>query len=115
RDFHRDGDRKRQREPTMNKVLIIIKREYLVRVRTRAFLIGTIVMPLLMLALIALPIFFATRGGGDRYVTVLDGSGDPELFDAIKRSIESRTGSDEELNRRGGSTRYILTRRIIAA
>ena len=44
----------------MNKVLIIIKREYLVRVRTKAFLIGTLVSPLLMLALIALPIFFAT-------------------------------------------------------
>ena len=50
----------------MKKVLIIIKREYLVRVRTKAFLIGTIVTPLLMLALIILPIFFATRGGGVR-------------------------------------------------
>lgn len=84
----------------MKKVLIIIKREYLVRVRTRAFMIGTIISPLLMLALIALPIFFATRGGGDRRVTVLDQSGDPELFDAIKRGLEARGGGEEELNRR---------------
>lgn len=101
----------------MNKVLIIIKREYLVRVRTRAFLIGTIVTPILMLALIALPIFFATRGGGERRVTVLDQSGDPELFGAINRSMESRGEGDEEINRRDpgvGRTRYILTRREIA-
>jgi ABC-2 type transport system permease protein len=102
----------------MKKVWIVIKREYLVRVRTRAFVIGTVVTPMLMLALIVVPIFFATRGGGDRNVTVLDASGDPELFDAIKRSIESRTGSDEELKRRDpgvGTTRYILTRRVVAA
>jgi ABC-2 type transport system permease protein len=100
----------------MNKVLIIIKREYLVRVRTRAFLIGTMVSPLLMLALIALPIFFATRGGGERRVTVLDQSGDPELFEAISRSLESRGEGDEELNRRDpgvGRTRYLLTRRVV--
>ncbi len=102
----------------MKKVLIIIKREYLVRVRTRAFMIGTIISPLLMLALIAVPIFFATRGGGDRRVTVLDQSGDPELFDAIKRSLESRGDADEELNRRDpgvGRTNYALTRRVVAA
>ena len=101
----------------MKKVLIIIKREYLVRVRTRAFMIGTIISPLLMIALIALPIFFATRGGGDRRVTVLDQSGDPELFDAIKRSLDARGSGEEELNRRDpgvGTTRYVLSRKLVA-
>src|SRR5438132_8289614 len=101
----------------MKKVLIIIKREYLVRVRTRAFLIGTIVSPLLMLGLITLPIFFATRGGGVRRVTVLDNSGDPDLLDAINRSLDSRNDSSEEVNRNDpgvGRTRYVLTRRVIA-
>ena len=101
----------------MKKVLIIIKREYLVRVRTRAFLIGTIVTPLLMLGLIALPMFFATRGGGVRRVTVLDQTGDSDLVDAINRSLDSRSESSEEVNRNDpgvGRTRYILTRRVIA-
>jgi ABC-2 type transport system permease protein len=101
----------------MKKILIIIKREYLVRVRTRAFLIGTLITPLFMIGLVALPIFFATRGGGQRRVTVLDQSGDPDLFDAIKRSIGSRGQSEEELNRRDpgvGTTQYILTRRVVA-
>lgn len=102
----------------MKKILIIIKREYLVRVRTRAFLIGTIVTPLLMLALITLPIFFATRGGGDRRVTVLDQSGDPELYNSINAAVQGRAGSDEELNRRDpgvGTTHYILSRRVVTA
>jgi len=102
----------------MKKVLIIIKREYLVRVRTRAFMIGTIISPLLMLALIALPIFFATRGGGDRRVTVLDQTGDPDMFAAIKRSLEARGEGDEETNRRDpgvGRTNYTLTQRIVPA
>jgi ABC-2 type transport system permease protein len=100
----------------MKKTLIIIKREYLVRVRTRAFMIGTLVSPLLMLGLIALPVFFATRGGGERRVTVLDQSGDPELFEAINSSMDSRGEGDEEVNRRDpgvGRTHYILTRRLI--
>ncbi|MEK6408402.1 MAG: ABC transporter permease [Acidobacteriota bacterium] len=101
----------------MKKVWIIIRREYLVRVRTRAFLLGTIISPVLMLALLAMPIFFATRGGGERRVTVLDQSGDPELFEAIKHSLESRGDGDEEVEGRNpnlGRTHYILTRRVVA-
>lgn len=101
----------------MKKILIIIKREYLVRVRTRAFMIGTIISPLLMLALITLPIFFATRGGGDRRVTVLDQTGDPDMFAAIKRGLEARGEGDDELNRRDpgvGRTNYTLTQRVVA-
>jgi ABC-2 type transport system permease protein len=77
----------------MKKTLIIIKREYLTRVRTKAFVIGTVVTPLLMLGLITLPVFFATRSSGaERSVTVLDQSGDPELFEAIKRRVGAPAG-----------------------
>src|SRR5262249_48608135 len=102
----------------MKKVLIIIKREYLVRVRTKAFMIGTIISPLLMLGLITLPIFFATRGGGERRVTVLDQSGDPDLFDAINRTMTGKFDSADELNKRDpgvGNTTYRLTRRVITS
>jgi ABC-2 type transport system permease protein len=80
-------------------------------------MIGTIISPLLMLALITLPIFFATRGGGDRRVTVLDQTGDPDMFAAIKRSLEARGEGDDELNRRDpgvGRTNYTLTQRVVA-
>jgi ABC-2 type transport system permease protein len=99
----------------MKKVLVIIKREYMVRVRTKAFLIGTIISPVLMLGLIILPGLLAATGGGDRTVTVLDQSGDPQLFDSIKGRVEGReTGSNEGNRGRGQSgTRYTLTRKIV--
>ncbi|HJQ70726.1 MAG TPA: ABC transporter permease [Blastocatellia bacterium] len=97
----------------MKKVWVIIKREYLIRVRTKAFLIGTIISPLLMLGLILLPAFFATRGGGVRRVSVIDMSNDPTLFEAIKQRSEANAATDDA----GGSgrarfanTRYELSR-----
>jgi len=101
----------------MKKVWVIIKREYLVRVRTRAFAIGTIVSPVLLLGLIILPGFLAERGvGGERQITVLDQSGDPKLFEAIKERVESRASAPESEgeSRFGGSTRFVLTRQIVA-
>jgi ABC-2 type transport system permease protein len=91
----------------MKKTFVIIKREYLVRVRTKAFLIGTIISPVLMLALIILPGFLATRGGGERRITVIDATGDQEeagrtlLFQAIER----RVASPEESTSRTGLSR----------
>src|SRR5215831_12820119 len=72
----------------MEKTLVIIKREYLTRVRTRAFMIGTIITPLFLLLSGAVPAFLASRGAGERFVTVLDQSGDPNLFDALNRKIK---------------------------
>ena len=92
----------------MKKVLVIIKREYLVRVRTRAFVIGTIVSPVLLLALIILPAFLAERGGGgERQITVLDQSGDPLLFEALRARVESR-GSDSSEPNFGRGTQFRL-------
>jgi ABC-2 type transport system permease protein len=85
----------------MKKVWVIIKREYLIRVRTKAFLIGTIISPLLMLGLILLPAFFATRGGGTRHVTIVDQSNDATLFDAVKKRAEATTMTGDA----GGSGR----------
>src|SRR5215471_4419318 len=77
----------------MEKTFVIIKREYLARVRTRAFLIGTIITPLFLLVIGALPAFLATRGAGERYITVLDQSQDPILFDSLDKKV--REGNSE--------------------
>src|SRR2546423_1343613 len=93
----------------MKKVWAIIKREYIVRVRTRAFVISTIASPILLLALAILPGLLAARGGGERHVSVLDQSGDPQLFDAIKNRLEPRGTSDDD----GGGNRFSLTRYVL--
>ncbi|HKP85269.1 MAG TPA: ABC transporter permease [Blastocatellia bacterium] len=96
----------------MKKILVIIKREYLVRVRTRAFVIFTILSPILMLALIILPGLLAARGGGERNVTVLDQSGDPKLFEAINKRIES-PGQNADGSSGNAGTRYTLSRKVV--
>jgi len=100
----------------MKKVWVIIKREYIVRVRTRSFVIGTIVSPLFLLGLVLLPSFLAERGsGGERQITVVDQSGDPALFDAIKERVETRgsDGSSDDEEGFGRSTKFVLTRQIV--
>lgn len=98
----------------MKKVWAIIKREYVVRVRTRAFIISTIASPVLLLALALLPGLLATRGGGERHVTVLDQSGDPQLFDLIKNRLEPHTASpDDAGDNQPQLTRYVLERRVV--
>lgn len=60
----------------MNKIFLIIRREYLTRVRKRSFIVMTILGPLLMAALIVLPIYFATLSGVTmKKVVVLDDTG----------------------------------------
>ena len=95
----------------MSKIWAIIKREYVVRVRTRAFVISTIASPLLLLALALLPGLLAARGGGERHVTVLDQSGDEQLFPALKSRLESRGAGDGD--NQPQITRYVLTRRAV--
>jgi ABC-2 type transport system permease protein len=47
----------------MNKILLVVQREYLTRVRKKSFLIMTILGPLLMAALMIVPVWLATMSG----------------------------------------------------
>jgi len=100
----------------MKKILVIIKREYLVRVRTRAFLLGTLGSPLLLLAITLLPSFLASRGGGERSVTVLDQSGDPGLFAAVQERLKAEAQEADSSNSgrpRRGETHFTLSQVVV--
>ena len=56
----------------MNKIWLIIKREYLVRVRKRSFIIMTILGPLLMAGIIILPIYLAIQGNDERNIALYE-------------------------------------------
>lgn len=56
----------------MRKAWVVARREFVEKVRTRWFIVSTILGPLLMTAMIFLPIVFATRGGGERSIVVVD-------------------------------------------
>ncbi|HMU10882.1 MAG TPA: ABC transporter permease [Ferruginibacter sp.] len=59
----------------MNKTILIIKREFLTRVRKRTFIIGTILFPLLYLALIFGTGYIADKSRESLSVAVIDKSG----------------------------------------
>ena len=60
----------------MNKVWAVIRREFVERVRTKWFLISTILGPIFMIVVTVLPAVLAGTGGGARHIGLLDeGSG----------------------------------------
>lgn len=59
----------------MKKIFLIIQREYLTRVRKRSFIVMTILGPLLMAAIVVVPIYLATRGNEMKTVAVIDETG----------------------------------------
>lgn len=60
----------------MNKILLIIRREYLSRVKKRSFIIMTIIGPVLMAALIILPAYLADWSEAtEKRIAVLDETG----------------------------------------
>ncbi len=64
----------------MNKTFTIIRREYLTRVKSRGFVIWTILTPLLAAALMLGTALFAGRFGGKTKLVFIDSAGDSELF-----------------------------------
>ena len=60
----------------MNKILLIIQREYLTRVKKKSFIVMTIVGPVLMAAMIILPVFLASWSEAtEKRIAVLDETG----------------------------------------
>ncbi|HEX8903629.1 MAG TPA: ABC transporter permease, partial [Longimicrobiaceae bacterium] len=55
----------------MSEVMTVLRREFLERVRSRSFLIGTILFPLFMAAMWIIPARIGA-GGGNRHVVVVD-------------------------------------------
>ncbi|HXG92269.1 MAG TPA: ABC transporter permease [Blastocatellia bacterium] len=100
----------------MKKIFVIIRREYLVRVRTRAFLLSTIASPILLLAFIVVPTLLIIRGGGDRQVIVLDQSGDPALFNLIQEKAKTAPQESDYATTGGPrpvETRFALTQTVV--
>jgi ABC-2 type transport system permease protein len=70
----------------MRKILLIIKREYLTRVRTKGFIIGTVIVPLIGIGSILLVVFLLGHTNTQSLrIAIVDNSG--ELAPAIVRGL----------------------------
>jgi ABC-2 type transport system permease protein len=74
----------------MRKVWAVIRREFVERVRSRWFVIGTILGPFLMLAIIALPVLLTEQATTRRSIVVVDAA----RGDVGRHLMESLTLSD---------------------
>ena len=87
----------------MKKILTVIRKEYLERVRSKSFLIGTLLGPALMSMFIVVPVLVAEKGGKDiRTVGVIDPSG--QYYEALAEAVAYWGRDNVTLERPGGGT-----------
>jgi ABC-2 type transport system permease protein len=71
----------------MNKVSLIIKREYITRVRNKRFLLVTFLMPIIFIGFIAGSVYFAASGQEETTIAVVN---DPGF---LKENLNSDSGN----------------------
>src|SRR5690349_9962607 len=67
------------------KTFAVARREYVERVRTRAFWIATLLIPLLFLLYIGIQISISKKTGGERQLVVVDLTG--KLYEPLVREL----------------------------
>ena len=83
----------------MGKIFKVLQREYLVVVRTKGFIIGTILAPLLMIGIFVLPIFFARiESENQKRISVIDETG--IIYEEFANNLDDKLGD--------GRNKYIL-------
>jgi ABC-2 type transport system permease protein len=83
----------------MRKTWLIIRREYLERVRAKSFLISTVLIPAFIYGVTVLPTKLATRKGGEtRHIVIV--ASNQQVADAIAKKLEtSKSGTRYEVDR----------------
>lgn len=79
----------------MREVMIIVRRELLERVRTRAFVIGTIAFPLFMAAVLLLPPLMSGGGGEPKLIAVVD-EAPGEIGQTFITALELATSDEDD-------------------
>lgn len=87
----------------MTKFLAVLRREYLKRVRAKAFIVATILGPVLMIAFMALPILIAMLGAGEPVrLAVVDQTG--RMYERVRQALVPEPGAGNNSARRPTSS-----------
>jgi len=98
----------------MHKIWAVIRREFVERVRTRAFLLSTILFPVFMAAMAVIPALLMSRSTGTQRLAVVDATTD-ELGQRMTSTLEAaRIGKSPEAPHRYTVTRFPAVGRAIA-
>ena len=87
----------------MRETMLIVKREFRERVASKSFVAGTLLFPLLMIALIVLPRFVG--GGGSQWDLALVSEGPAGVSDAFEQLLTAPPDADD--SRDGGLSRHV--------
>ncbi len=87
----------------MHKILAVIRREFVTRVRSRAFVISTVLGPALMILMFTLPILLSGAGGHPKRVAVLDA-----VQDGFGQLVVERLGAEMRDTVRQANPRYAV-------
>lgn len=99
----------------MGKLKAIIKREYLIRVRSKGFIFGTIASPLLLVIYMTVPALMVKLSSQQtHHLAVLDQTGDEVLFQRIQQLLTRADEPEREATRQGETDRYLLRREVAA-
>jgi ABC-2 type transport system permease protein len=100
----------------MEKLKAIIKREYLIRVRSKGFLFGTIASPLLLVLYMTVPALMVKLSSHQTHnIAILDQNGDEALFRRIQEILAHDDNAGREAERQGETDRYVLRREVAAS
>ena len=77
----------------MLKSQVVMKREFEAMVRTKSFLIGTVLLPLLLIGIIAFQFLLFTRTGGGEYTLVIVDQSTDRVGAQTDRLLASGTSS----------------------
>jgi len=84
----------------MHRLIAVIRREFMVRVRTRAFVISTVLGPVLMGMLFVLPMLLESRDRAPKRIVVLDAAGGNFGSRVAEALTSARRGSGPEASPR---------------
>ena len=93
-------------------ILVIAKREFIERVRTKAFVIGTILGPIFMAGIMIVPAFMASRLAKSVSITVIDAEG--SLRGLVEESLSGGPEAQESATdgigrpRNQGTTKFVI-------
>ncbi len=99
----------------MEKLKAIIKREYLIRVRSKGFLFGTIASPLLLVMYMTVPALMVKLSSHKTHqIAILDQNGDERLYRRVEEILTRDNDTEREAEKQGETDRYILRREVAA-
>jgi ABC-2 type transport system permease protein len=80
----------------MRKLLAIVKREYVQRVRTKFFVIMTVLGPFMLVVFTIVPgLLFSIKTGGDTRIAIVDQTEGMKLYEPIRNSLLNNNPRDE--------------------